>query len=335
MRIAAAVLVAAVMLSGCGGTDSATGPPGDDADGAEPAGYSVTVDAAPAGEAPFEIAGSRATVAADADSVPVQLTLTSNQHLLLDDVRWRFVNDERDPDLAVAGPHCGLTREADRAQIGCKEVGRLLTIRPDQPLREELTVFLPATDPVGTYDYIQSVEWWHGDADTGRTDLGEVEDQPADGHVDVKVRVRVQATPETPQPGAAEPDHEGEESWGPLAVEPPEAVTETALLDGATVRITDECVFMADDNEKDERTLLVWPADRTTWNEDTATITYENSDGSVTIADGDRLNSVGGYSHFESFQELVASIEWVSPPAEACRTTTFWDVGGITKEPAR
>lgn len=139
-------------------------------------------------------------------------------------------------------------------------------------------------------------------------------------------------TPSEPSPTGPTPREE--ESWGPLAVEPPEEASTTGLIDGVTVRITDQCVFMTENNEKDERTLLVWAADRATWNEDAATITYEDSDGSVTIADGDRVNISGGYRHFESFQELVASIEWVSPPAEACRTTEFWDVGNVTKEPA-
>lgn len=80
------------------------------------------VEATPAGGAPFDVTGS-ATVDTDSDRVPVQLTLRTTEHLLLENVRWGHVNDERDPGLAVAAPHCYLTRASDRAQIAYDELG--------------------------------------------------------------------------------------------------------------------------------------------------------------------------------------------------------------------
>lgn len=190
---------------------SDTGTPGGDTGGGQPAGYTVTVEASPAGEAPFAITGSQATVAANGDGVPVQLTLTSRQHLLLQDTLGRqYINDRRAPDLAVAGPDCALSEVSDRALgIGCTLRGRVLVIRPDEPLREELAVCLPGTDPVGTYDYTQSIEWWRLDPDSrGRDVSGVNEDQSADGRVDVDVRVRVQPTSTTPHSGDTEQDNE-------------------------------------------------------------------------------------------------------------------------------
>lgn len=195
-----------MLTPGEGEADSA----GDDADRSPPAGYTVSVKASSAGEAPFAITGAHATVAVDRDGVPVQLTLTSRQHLLLQDtLGWHYINDRREPDLAVAGPDCYLSEVSDRALgVGCTLRGRVLVIRPDKPLREELAVCLPGTDPVGTYDYTQSIEWWHLDSDTrGRDVSGVNEDQPADGRVDVNVRVRVEPASETPQPADAEQDH--------------------------------------------------------------------------------------------------------------------------------
>lgn len=195
-----------VLTPGEGEADSA----GEAAKRGTPAAYTVTVQASPAGEAPFAITGAQATVAADRDGVPVPLTLTSPQHLLLQDtLGWHYINDRHEPDLAVAGPDCALSEVSDRALgIGCTLRGRVLVIRPDEPLREELAVCLPGTDPVGAYDYTQSIEWWRLDPDTrGRDVSGLNEDQPADGRVDVTVRVRVEPALQTPQSATAEQDN--------------------------------------------------------------------------------------------------------------------------------
>lgn len=121
-----------------------------------------------------------------------------------------------------------------------------------------------------------------------------------------------------------------EDSWRPLAVDPPQDITTAALSEGVMVRITDECVWKV---EADERILLVWPADRTAWDEEARTITFEGSDGTVTIADGDRVDMGGGARMFDSFDELVASVDWVSPPAHECRTEVYFSVGGLWKAP--
>lgn len=131
----------------------------------------------------------------------------------------------------------------------------------------------------------------------------------------------------------AGPTPREEESWGPLAVEPPQDITTAAKAAGVRVRITDECVWQVEEGE-DHRTLLVWPADRTTWNDDTGTITFEGSDGAVTVTDGDRVTMGGGARTLDSFEELVASLDWVSPPAQECRTDVYWRVSDLWKEPA-
>lgn len=215
--VLAAVPAAVIAWNGAGQDDTVmltpdeddADPAGKGADRGQPAAYTITVQASPAGEAPFAITGAQTTVAADRDGVPVQLTLTSPQHLLLQDVRWTYVNDQRDPDLAVAGPHCALNDRSDRTTIGCALVGRALVIRSGEPLREKLAVCLPGTDPVGTYDYTQPIKWWRIDADTRGPEISKVDDQPADGRVDVTVRVRVQPASQTPQSTGAEPDDEG------------------------------------------------------------------------------------------------------------------------------
>lgn len=190
--------------------DDGDGAPAGTVDGAAPARYTVTVEASPAGEAPFAITGAQATVAGDRDGVPVQLTLTSRQHVLLQGLWWEYVNDRRNPDLAVAPPHCTLSYVSDRARMGCDLIGRQPVIRPDEPVREELLVCLLGTEPVGTYDYTRPIEWWHLDADTRGPEISKIDDQPADGRVEVTVRIRVQPTSETaPSRGAEQDDARG------------------------------------------------------------------------------------------------------------------------------
>ncbi len=115
-----------------------------------------------------------------------------------------------------------------------------------------------------------------------------------------------------------------QDPWGPLAVQPPQEGFLEAET-GGTLRITDECVFLGDGDESE--VLLVWPADRTSWDGANRTITYEDVDGTVTVADGDQVTLGGGYVPIESFEEWVAEFEWVSPPAQTCRADLYWPVG--------
>lgn len=204
-QAAASSLVAIAVLAGIFGVmtfvdsrpdialDQVPSPSAGDA--AAPANYTIAVQARPHGEAPFTITGSEATIDKGADGATLQLTLTSAQSLLIDDVRWGYVDDEHDPHVAVAGSGCELTTTSGLASIGCLDYGRMLTIRPNEPLQEDITVLLPGRDPVGTYHYVQPVKWWQLAPDTGGIDLSEIKEHGAvDGHVSVEMRVTVQAT---------------------------------------------------------------------------------------------------------------------------------------------
>lgn len=83
-----------------------------------------------------------------------------------------------------------------------------------------------------------------------------------------------------------------------------------------------------------ETTLLVWPADRVTWDGEHRTITYANYDGSVvTVADGDAVVlGGGGDSVAESGiagGAWAAGTTWVVPPSPACSLDSHFSVGGV------
>lgn len=87
-------------------------------------------------------------------------------------------------------------------------------------------------------------------------------------------------------------------------------------------------------DEQGDDVLLVWPADRTTWNARARTVTFENFDGTtVTVGDGDEVEMGGGGTSVDEGglpgAEWLASIEWVAPPDPSCVTDTRWGVGDI------
>ncbi|MBI3748899.1 MAG: hypothetical protein HY262_08650 [Chloroflexi bacterium] len=116
--------------------------------------------------------------------------------------------------------------------------------------------------------------------------------------------------------------------WGPLAVRPPEDGTDTARHEG-TLRITDTCVYL--EAAGGELTLLTWPADRTTWNGTSHTITFANFDRTVvTIGDGDHVVLGGGGAESDiSGEEWINEREWVAPPALSCSLDLRWAVGVV------
>lgn len=121
-------------------------------------------------------------------------------------------------------------------------------------------------------------------------------------------------------------------TWGPLAVVPPQDGADTARTEG-TLRITDACVFL---DGPGGPVLLVWPADRTSWNAGVRTIAFSNFDGS-TVSAGDRTPVVlggGGDSSEESgttSQEWLARTPWVAAPAASCPVESWWWVGALTR----
>ena len=121
-------------------------------------------------------------------------------------------------------------------------------------------------------------------------------------------------------------------AWGPLAVVAPQDGADTARTEG-TLRITDTCVFMAANGGP---VLLIWPADRATWNAESGTITFANFDGS-TVSAGDGTRVVlggGGDSNDESgttTEDWLAGTTWVAPPDAACPLDARWWVGALTR----
>lgn len=122
-----------------------------------------------------------------------------------------------------------------------------------------------------------------------------------------------------------------ERTWGPLAVVPG-AGGEEALIEGS-LRVGDRCVLL---DERGEDVLLIWPADRTRWDADSGTITFESTGGEiVTLGDGDHVAFGGGGSSVEeggqSAGEFVAGLDWVSPPAPECVLETRWFVNELVE----
>ncbi|VAW06884.1 hypothetical protein MNBD_ACTINO02-111 [hydrothermal vent metagenome] len=126
------------------------------------------------------------------------------------------------------------------------------------------------------------------------------------------------------------PVGEGDGSqWGPLAVVQGGG-GDNALIQG-TIVITDECVLL---DERGELVLLVWPSDRTEWDEGSTTVQFIDPNlGLVSIVDGQAVRLGGGGSSVQEgglgAEEWVNSIEWLSEPSPSCVTDTRWFVSGV------
>lgn len=141
--------------------------------------------------------------------------------------------------------------------------------------------------------------------------------------------IETTAPPTGSTPGL-EPSASPADTWGPLAVRPPEDGSDTGRAEG-TLRITDRCVYL---DAAGKLTLLTWPADRTTWNSTSHTITFVNVDGTVvTIGDGEHVVlGGGGDSAAESGisgEDWISGRDWVAPPASSCSLDTRWGVGAV------
>jgi hypothetical protein len=115
-------------------------------------------------------------------------------------------------------------------------------------------------------------------------------------------------------------------------VVPPQEGADTARNEG-TLRITETCVVLV---TKGGPLLLVWPADRTTWNGDTRSIAFANFDGrTVTATDGAPV-AVGGSgdSRAESgltMEAWLAKTPWVARPKVECPLDARWWVGALAR----
>lgn len=122
------------------------------------------------------------------------------------------------------------------------------------------------------------------------------------------------------------------EEWGPLAVVAGSGSGGEALAHG-TLQVTDHCVLL---DESGEDVLLLWPADRTSWDPDTRTVTFEKDDGeAVPVGDGDEVRLGRGGSSIDeggpSDEEFLAAVEWESEPAESCLTDARWGVNSVER----
>lgn len=119
---------------------------------------------------------------------------------------------------------------------------------------------------------------------------------------------------------------------------PPQDGSDTALTQGV-LRITDDCVFV---DRSSGRVLLLWPADRTEWDGEARSITFDNvasqgdpgSGKAVTVADGARVSlggSGGTIEEGQTTEEWAASRSWVVAPDPSCRFERWWSVGDLTR----
>lgn len=122
----------------------------------------------------------------------------------------------------------------------------------------------------------------------------------------------------------------GPQSWGTLAVLP--STGGAQALNTGVLRVTDPCVLL--ETAGGESELLVWPADRTRWDEASGTIRFTNPDGSeFTLHDGQPVSfGGGGDSTAEggvSGADWAASADWVAAPDPSCPMEIRWYVGGV------
>jgi hypothetical protein len=119
-------------------------------------------------------------------------------------------------------------------------------------------------------------------------------------------------------------------SWGPLTVQGPPELNMDAAISGR-LRITNACVFLI--APPDDEILLVWPAERTSWDEQLRTITVINHDESVvTLRDGMSIRLGGG--GFSDAESDLTMVEWlqqrrVGAPDAQCIPSEAWIVADV------
>ena len=123
---------------------------------------------------------------------------------------------------------------------------------------------------------------------------------------------------------------EDEGVWGPLAVERSGVGMDAAI--SGRLEITDECVVLI--AVPDFEILLVWPADRTTWDDELRTVTFIDEDASVfTLRDGMSVRfGGGGFSEAESdisTAEWLENWTWVNEPDTSCIGSEAWLIDNV------
>jgi len=122
-----------------------------------------------------------------------------------------------------------------------------------------------------------------------------------------------------------------EAAWGPLAVQGPPERNMDAALHGR-LSITDACVLLI--APPDDKILLVWPADRTSWDDELRRVAFVNQDGTaITLRNGMSLRLGGG--GFSEDESDIATADWldqltlVNPPEPACIPSEGWIVADV------
>ena len=122
---------------------------------------------------------------------------------------------------------------------------------------------------------------------------------------------------------------EAVDSLGPLAVMRTNFGMQ-ARNEGTLV-VTNECVFLERDGE---RTLLLWPADQTSWSVETKKIRFRRSNDEV-IARGDGEPIVLGGGAFEmtvdgpNGEKVPREVDWTAEPNAACAAEPRWLVSDV------
>lgn len=135
-------------------------------------------------------------------------------------------------------------------------------------------------------------------------------------------------------PQAEGPASPGDTSWGPLAVVAPRQGAADGQFHG-TLRMTEDCVFI--EFESGETAVLLWPANWTTWNAESRTITFQQrNEAPTTVGDGDEVTLGGGASSVDEGRptsQFLSDADWVSRPTPSCPLDVRVGVGAVMKGP--
>ncbi len=109
--------------------------------------------------------------------------------------------------------------------------------------------------------------------------------------------------------------------WGPLTVV--ESTGDDARAEGV-LRIRADCAYLESD---DGPSLLVWPADRTTWNAVDNSLSFTSESGTMTLSDGKQVVLAGSWFGADRDGE----IDWIAAPhAECPAVINRWQVSDVS-----
>lgn len=158
----ASIVTALAALSACGRTV-----------GSASVGTTATIE----GSAPFRVSAQGQTTLRQGATASHTLTFTAttDERIVLGDVRWTFSSDDGDRVFATSGHGCGPSIDAASAKVvfACTEDYRYLVIDPDEPLVETITMHGGVGSrrmATGRFTFRQPVTWFH--AGSGIDPLG-------------------------------------------------------------------------------------------------------------------------------------------------------------------